>query len=32
VLDLYESQIQEWLLATPELRATKILERLRPLG
>ncbi len=32
VLDPYEQQIQQWLLATPELQATQILERLRPLG
>lgn len=32
VLDPYASLIQEWLLATPELQGTQILERLRPRG
>ncbi len=32
VLDSYASLIQEWLLATPELRATQVLERLRQRG
>jgi transposase len=32
VLDGYEATIQDWLLETPELKATQILERLRGLG
>lgn len=32
LLDQHELQIQQWLLQTPELRATQILERLRRLG
>ena len=32
LLDHHERQIQDWLLATPELRATQILERLRQRG
>jgi transposase len=32
VLDPYASLVQEWLLATPELRATQVLERLRQRG
>lgn len=32
LLDRHEQTIQDWLLATPELTATQILERLRPRG
>lgn len=32
LLDSYEPQIRDWLLATPELKATQILERLRSRG
>lgn len=32
LLDRYEPQIQQWVLQTPELKATQILERLRRAG
>ena len=32
LLDGYQDMIQQWLLATPELQATQVLERLRPQG
>jgi transposase len=32
LLDQYEPQIRDWLLTTPELRATQLLERLRQRG